>query len=311
MDGNLLRIAFFGTPAFAASSLAALLAAGHRPVVVVTAPDRPAGRGRQLQQSAVKQLAQAEGLDVLQPEKLKSTDFLEALASYDLDVGIVVAFRMLPEVVFNMPRLGMFNLHASLLPQYRGAAPINWAIIRGEVETGVTTFRIQQDIDTGGLYMQERVAIPPHQSAGELHDVLAELGASLVVRTVEGLGAGTLQAQAQAGEPSHAPKLNKEVSHLNFHQPAAAVANFVRGLSPYPAAWCSLHGKQLKVLSGSVVEMQHSQEPGTVIGLAGSLVIACQPGAYAIEELQLEGKKPMPAADFLRGYTVNVGEILT
>ena len=310
-DPALLRTAFLGTPEFAALSLKALIAAGIPPMVVVTAPDRPAGRGQQLRQSAVKELALAAGIPILQPEKLKDPTFLAALESFALDLGIVVAFRMLPQQVFSMPKMGMFNLHASLLPNYRGAAPINWAIINGETETGVTTFKIEQEIDTGGIYLQETVSIKPEMNVGQLHDQLASIGAELVVKTVEGLAAGYMQSVSQPDSQGFpAPKLTKENTRLSFEQDSHKVDNFVRGLSPYPGAHTTLYGKQLKVLSGQAIMVEHSQKPGTVIALDHSLVVACEKGGYAISMLQLEGKKVMDTAAFLRGYQVKVGDIL-
>lgn len=306
-----LRTAFLGTPDFAAQSLLALIEAGIPPVVVITAPDRPAGRGQKLKQSAVKEVALEAGIPILQPEKLKNPAFLEELKAFELALGIVVAFRMLPKEVFKMPTMGMFNLHASLLPKYRGAAPINWAIAHGETETGVTTFQIEQEIDTGGIYLQETVQIKPNMNVGELHDALARVGAELVVKTVQGLTTGNLLALPQPELHSFpAPKLNRENTKLSFAQPSDQVHNFVRAFSPTPGAHTILDGKQLKVIKGEAIMIEHTQREGTVLAVDHSIVVACTQGAYAILELQLEGKKVMDSAAFLRGYAINVGDFL-
>ncbi|MBC7892282.1 MAG: methionyl-tRNA formyltransferase, partial [Sphingobacteriaceae bacterium] len=243
-----------GTPDFAVASLRHLVEAGCQVVAVITAPDKPAGRGHHLQQSAVKQYAASVGLPVLQPEKLKNAEFLEELQSYHADLQVVVAFRMLPEVVWAMPPLGTFNLHASLLPQYRGAAPINWAIINGETETGVTTFFIRQEIDTGPLLFQETEPIHPDDTAGTLHDRLMQHGAALVLKTVQAIEAGEYPdlPQSEARDLKKAPKIFKETGEIDWNQPAETVRNFVRGLSPYPAAWTTLSGKVLKIFIGQI-----------------------------------------------------------
>ena len=243
--GSNARLLFLGTPPFAVASLTALCEAGLPPVAVVTAPDKPAGRGQKLQQSAVKQFAVAHGLTVLQPTNLKSLSFAAELEALSLDLAVVVAFRMLPEVVWQMPRLGTFNLHASLLPQYRGAAPINWAIINGETQTGVTTFLLQHAIDTGNVMQQQAVPIGENTTAGQLHDALMQAGAPLVVEGVQGLLAGTLAPTPQVllGNEPHAPKLDREDGLLHFEQKAQQVHNHIRGLSPHPCAWALLNGE--------------------------------------------------------------------
>jgi methionyl-tRNA formyltransferase len=248
-----IRIVFMGTPEFAAASLEALKKARFNIVGVITAPDKPAGRGMKLKDSAVKKYASKRNLKILQPEKLKNTEFLEELKSLNADLQVVVAFRMLPDVVWNMPPMGTINLHASLLPQYRGAAPINWAIINGEKETGVTTFKLQHEIDTGNILLQEKIEIGQSETAGELHDRMKEIGAQLLVKTVEGLAEGTLQETPQtsiAGSAGDvvlqpAPKIYTADCKINWHKSADEVHNLIRGLSPYPAAFTELGDKSV------------------------------------------------------------------
>ena len=255
---SFLRIVFMGTPDFAVASLDALVKAGYNIVGVITAPDKPAGRGMQVQQSAVKKYAVEHNLHVLQPEKLKNPEFLEELKSLHADLQIVVAFRMLPEVVWNMPRLGSVNLHGSLLPQYRGAAPINWAVINGEKETGVTTFKLKHEIDTGDILLQESFPIGENDTAGEVHDRMKEIGAELLVKTVKGLADGTLNEKPQVlgqlrsdrdGQTGlkHAPKIFTETCKIDFNKSVAEVHNLIRGLSPFPGAFTFLNGKTLKI----------------------------------------------------------------
>src|SRR3984957_7991335 len=248
-DRPLPRIIFMGPPEFAVASLDAILTAGYHVVAVITAPDKPAGRGMQLTVSAVKKNALEKGLKSLQPEKLKNPEFLEELRSLAADLQIVVAFRMLPEVVWDMPPMGTVNLHGSLLPQYRGAAPINWAVINGETETGVTTFKLQQDIDTGSILLQDRFPIGPSETAGEVHDRMKEIGARLLVRTIAGLVAGTLTATPQENPAGlrHAPKIFTETSRIDWARPTDEIYNLIRGLSPFPAAFTTLDGKLLKI----------------------------------------------------------------
>ncbi|MCY7350463.1 MAG: methionyl-tRNA formyltransferase [Cytophagaceae bacterium] len=296
-----------GTPEFAVASLRSLVEAGCPVVAVITAPDKPAGRGHQLQQSAVKQYALAAGLPVLQPEKLKNPAFLEELKVYQADLQVVVAFRMLPELVWAMPPKGTFNLHASLLPQYRGAAPINWAIINGETETGATTFFIQQEIDTGQLIFQEKEPIYPDDTAGSLHDRLMEHGARLVLKTVRAIEAGDYpqMAQPQGVALKMAPKIFRETCEINWNQPVARVRDFIRGLSPYPAAWTMWQGKTLKIFRANEAKDEEPAEIGSYRSDNRSyLHFRCAEGWLAVDELQLEGKRRMSIEEFLRGARV-------
>ena len=302
------RIVFMGTPDFAVASLDVLVRAGFDIVGVITAPDKPAGRGMQLQQSAVKQYAVAYGLHVLQPEKLKNPAFLEQLSSLRADLQVVVAFRMLPEVVWNMPPIGTINLHASLLPQYRGAAPINWAIINGEKETGVTTFKLQHEIDTGNILLQEKIWIGDTETAGELHDRMKLIGAALLLRTVQGLADNSLQGQPQEqftlDTPlKHAPKIFTDTCRIDWKRPANEIFNLIRGLSPYPAAFTSMDGKQLKIYNATTDLAEPDVEPGNHQTDGKTYLRFAASGGYInITELQLEGKKRMRTEDFLRGY---------
>lgn len=302
------RIVFMGTPEFAVASLDALVQAGFHIVGVITAPDKPAGRGMQLQQSAVKQYAIQKNLNILQPDKLKNPAFLEQLASLNADLQVVVAFRMLPEAVWNMPPLGTINLHASLLPQYRGAAPINWAIINGEKETGVTTFKLQHEIDTGNILLQEKITIGEHETAGELHDRMKVTGASLLVQTIKGLADGTLEGKPQEqfpayGELRHAPKIFTDTCRIDWTKSATEIFNLIRGLSPYPAAFTSLDDKLLKVYRATK-ELTIPDVPAGTHQTDGKswLRFAAADGFVYITELQLEGKKRMRTEDFLKGY---------
>ncbi len=301
-----IRIVFMGTPEFAVASLDALLKAGCNVVGVITAPDKPAGRGMQMQQSAVKQYATQARLPVLQPEKLKQPEFLAELQSWNATLQVVVAFRMLPELVWNMPPMGSVNLHGSLLPQYRGAAPINWAVINGEAATGVTTFKLQHTIDTGNILLQEKFPIAPDETAGDVHDRMKIIGAALLLRTVQGLAAGTLTEQPQPQSDhdlKHAPKIFTETCRINFDEPVSKVYNLIRGLAPFPGAFCTLQGKKCKVLSAT----KEQTTPGITAGEWNTdektyLRFACSDGWIYITELQLEGKKRMKIEDFLRGY---------
>lgn len=302
-----LKIVFFGTPGFAVGSLQALTDAGCNVVAVVTAPDKPSGRGLQLQPSAVKAFAEGRKITVLQPPKLKDPQFLETLKSLGADLHIVVAFRMLPELVWNMPALGTVNVHASLLPQYRGAAPINYALINGEAETGVTTFKLKHEIDTGDILLQDTVAIEPEDNAGTLHDKLMDAGAALLVKTVQGLADGSIREQAQAvldtGVLKHAPKIFKEDMRINWQLPVKQIHNLIRGLSPYPAAFTDFQGKGLKVYQATLEQSPTGLAPGAFETDSKSyLRFAGQDGWIYVQELQQEGKKRMLVADFLRGY---------
>ncbi len=308
-----LRIVFMGTPEFAVASLEALVKAGGNIVGVITAPDKPAGRGMKLTQSAVKQYAVAKGLHTLQPEKLKNPHFLEELRALRADIQVVVAFRMLPELVWNMPPMGTINLHGSLLPQYRGAAPINWAVINGEKETGVTTFKLQHEIDTGNILLQERFPIGEDETAGEVHDRMKEIGAQLLVTTVKGLAEGTLKEIPQGGNDSqltthnsplkHAPKIFTETCKIDWTKPVDDVYNLIRGLSPHPGAFATLQGKTLKIYRA---RKEHAAlTPDSLKWQSDHktwLKFAASDGYIHVTELQLEGKKKMTVEEFLRGY---------
>jgi methionyl-tRNA formyltransferase len=302
-----LRIVFFGTPDFAVASLKGLVDAGAHVVAVVTAPDKLAGRGMQLQSSAVKQYAIAQGLPVLQPEKLKDPAFLQELAACKADVQIVVAFRMLPVAVWDMPRLGTINVHASLLPQYRGAAPINWAIINGETETGVTTFKLQHEIDTGNILLQQKVAIAPEDNTGTLHDKLMAAGAILLVKTITDLANDTLkeipQQEVEQTELKHAPKIFKQHLQIDWDKPVAAIHNLIRGMSPYPAAFTTLGDKSIKIYQSHYITEDTQKAPG-LYDTDGEthLRFAAKDGWLYVDELQQEGKKKMDAISFLRGF---------
>jgi methionyl-tRNA formyltransferase len=308
-----LRIVFMGTPDFAVASLDALVQAGCNIVGVITAPDKPAGRGMKLTESAVKKYAVEKGLHLLQPEKLKNPVFIEELRALEADLQIVVAFRMLPEIVWNMPPLGTVNLHGSLLPQYRGAAPIHWAVINGEKETGVTTFKLKHEIDTGDILLQKSFPIGEEETTGEVHDRMKMIGADLLVETVKGLAEGTLQKIDQSemvnGESSilkHAPKLFTENCQVNWNDETAKIHNLIRGLSPFPGALSTLDGKILKIYRATKELVAHTQPPGKVLSDGKTfLKFACADGYIHIKDLQLEGKKRMLVEDFLRGYRLS------
>ena len=339
-----LRIVFMGTPEFAVASLDALVNAGCKIVGVITAPDKPAGRGLKLQESAVKKYSIEKGLNVLQPDKLKNPTFLEELRALNADLQIVVAFRMLPEVVWNMPPMGTINVHASLLPQYRGAAPINWAVINGEKETGVTTFKLKHEIDTGDILLQESIPINSNETAGEVHDRLKQLGAQVLIKTVKGLAEGTLMEKPQTsfmksetadskresannnqqtaienGESRngsdamtghsalrHAPKIFTETCRIDWTKPVEEVHNLIRGLSPFPGAFTHLDGKLLKIYRSEKEYTLPAIAPGE-IETDGKhyLKFACKDGFILCKELQMEGKKKMLVEDFLRGHKLS------
>jgi methionyl-tRNA formyltransferase len=305
---NKPRIVFMGTPAFAVASLSALLQAKMNVVGVVTAPDKPAGRGMQLQQSAVKQFALAHNIPILQPEKLKSPEFFEALKQWEPDLQVVVAFRMLPEQIWSFPPMGTLNVHGSLLPQYRGAAPINWAIINGEKETGVTTFQLQHAIDTGAILLQDRIPIAPNNTAGEIHDTMMEVGAQLLVKTLHGLFDNSIKAVPQEQVMGnialqHAPKIFTKDCEIDWEKPCISIHNLIRGLAPFPGAITKIDGKVVKLFLTQLIE-------GTPTEVAGSFVtdgktyakIACKDGYIGLSDIQWEGKRRMPIIDFLRGY---------
>lgn len=305
-----LRIVFMGTPEFAVASLRALAEGGFNIVGVITAPDKPAGRGLKLTESAVKKYAVEKGLHILQPEKLKNPEFLAELKALQANLQVVVAFRMLPEIVWNMPELGTINLHGSLLPQYRGAAPINWAIINGEKETGVTTFKLQQQIDTGDILLQQKILIGENDTAGELHDIMKETGANLLVTTFKGIEDGSLQETAQSeavlqagGELKHAPKLFTEDCIINWNKTCDEIYNLVRGLSPYPGAITKLQGKILKIYKSGKEKVTPSHAVGEFVTDGKTfLKYAAADGYIHVTNVQLEGKKRIRIEDFLRGF---------
>jgi methionyl-tRNA formyltransferase len=314
-DYQSVRIVFMGTPPFAVASLDALRQAGCNIVGVITAPDKPAGRGMQPQPSAVKEYAIAHGIPLLQPIKLKDPSFLEALDQWKADLQVVVAFRMLPELVWHRPSLGTINLHGSLLPDYRGAAPINWAIIDGNTETGVTTFLLQHEIDTGGVLLRKTIPIGPDETAGELHDKMKEIGASLLVETVKSWVAKKIVTVPQSDLNKddrplrHAPKLSKETGQINWLESASAIHNLVRGLSPVPCAYTTLNGKLLKIIRTRPHTENRSLRPGQVDTDGKSyLYFGCGEGSIEILSLQLEGKKRMEVSAFLKGYRFEGGQ---
>lgn len=308
-----LRIVYMGTPDFAVEALRCLVEGGYNVVGVITMPDKPAGRGHKLQYSPVKQFALDHNLPLLQPEKLKDEAFVEELRALKADLQIVVAFRMLPEVVWNMPRLGTFNLHASLLPQYRGAAPINWAVINGDTETGITTFFLKHEIDTGEVIQQVHVPIEDTDNVGIVHDKLMMLGGRLVVETVDAILNDTVKSipqeeMAVVGELRPAPKIFKETCRINWDQSVKRIYDFIRGLSPYPAAWTELvqpNGENVvvKIFETEKIMKSHQLAPGTLLTDGKSFIhIAAKDGLIAIHALQLPGKKRLKTDELLRGY---------
>lgn len=338
MEKKDLRIVYMGTPEFAVESLRSLVEGGYNVVGVITMPDKPVGRhGSVLQASPVKQYAAQHGIKVLQPEKLKDPEFIEELRSLHADLQIVVAFRMLPEIVWNMPRLGTFNLHASLLPQYRGAAPINWAVINGDTETGITTFFLQHEIDTGDIIQQVHVPISDTDNVGDVHDRLMLLGGRLVTETVDNILAGTIhpipqeelisQSSSQNSQPlplRPAPKIFHETCQINWNQPTKIIYDFIRGLSPYPAAWTTLAflqesqdkldsgqaNQQVKIYETEKITNSHKEgiNPGTLLSDSKSYIhVVTSDGLLSIKVLQLAGKKRMPVQDFLRGFHFQEG----
>lgn len=314
MDKKDLRIVYMGTPEFAVESLKRLVEGGYNIVGVITMPDKPMGRhGSVLQPSPVKQYAVSQGLKVLQPEKLKNEEFVAGLRSLNADLQIVVAFRMLPEVVWNMPRLGTFNLHASLLPQYRGAAPINWAVINGDTETGITTFFLKHEIDTGEIIDQVRVPIADTDNVEVVYERLMRLGGDLVLKTVDAILEGSVKTipqeeLAQVGELRPAPKIFKETCRIDWTIGVKRIYDFVRGLSPYPAAWTELYQEgtdpvMLKIFETEKLFCEHSLAPGTIVTDCKTYFkIASSDGYVNVLSLQLAGKKRMEINDFLRGY---------
>jgi methionyl-tRNA formyltransferase len=305
IDFTTLRIVFMGTPEFAVESLAAMVNAGCNVVGVITAPDKPAGRGMQLQQSPVKLYALANNLTVLQPEKLKNENFLQQLKALHADVQVVVAFRMLPEVVWNMPPMGTINVHGSLLPNYRGAAPINWAVINGDTQTGVTTFKLQHQIDTGDILLQKSFAIGPNDTATKVHDVMKVVGANLLLETLKGIANQTIVAQPQQTSQNtiHAPKIFTETCAIDFGKPANQVHNLIRGLANYPGAFTMLQNKKFKIFGSAVVQQNHTSPAGTIETDGKTyFYFCCAQNKIAVTNAQLEGKKRMPITEFLRGF---------
>lgn len=305
-----IRIVFMGTPDFAVASLKALVEAGYNVVGVITAPDRPAGRGRKLNESAVKKYALSKSLHIMQPTNLKNTEFLNELDALSIDLQIVVAFRMLPVQVWSKPELGTFNLHASLLPDYRGAAPINWAIINGETKTGVSTFYINEDIDTGSILKQETVSIGVADSAGDLHDRLMDIGSKLVLDTVKMIQSGKAKPVAQEARMfNDAPKLNKENCRIIWSLPKLQIYNHIRGLSPYPGSWTILDNQgeqvELKIYRTEMLEEEHELEAGTIVKSKKNLKVAVQGGFIDILELKMAGKRKMDAVSLINGYEFN------
>lgn len=319
MQGKELRIVFMGTPDFAVASLKALFYGGYNIVGVITAPDKPAGRGKKLNEPAVKKFAVENNLKLLQPEKLKNPEFLDELIALQADLQVIVAFRMLPEVVWNMPKLGTFNLHASLLPLYRGAAPLNWAVINGETKTGVTTFLLDQKIDTGKILFKKEIEIGENETVGDIHDKLMGIGANLVLKTVDAIADGNYEAISQSEiqnetEIKHAPKIFKEDCKIDWKKDSEAIRNLIRGLSPYPAAWTNLIHREsrreilTKIFFAQKIDLTKNVAFGTIqTDGKTSINVACGTGWLQITDLQIAGKKRMKTEDFLRGFK-QIGE---
>ncbi len=306
---NELRIVFMGTPDFAVATLDAVIKANYKVVGVITAPDKPAGRGQKIQQSAVKTYAVENKLTILQPTNLKDEGFIQELRSLNANLQIVVAFRMLPAIVWQMPKLGTFNLHASLLPNYRGAAPINWAIINGDTKTGVSTFFIDQKIDTGNIILQEEVAIAENETVGELHDKLMKTGSALVVKTVSLIEKGPVNTIKQPEiEENPAPKIFTETCKIDWNASLNDIYNLIRGLNPYPAAWCFLKNPteiKVKIYDVSMDKFNHNLKPGSIITSKNEIKVAVKNGYLIINSLQLAGKKKMDSKSLLNGFTFN------
>lgn len=303
-----LKVVFLGTPEFAKTSLEAIFHSNHQVVGVVTVADKASGRGQKISQSPVKVFAAENNIPVFQPEKLRNPEFLEELRKLDADVFVVVAFRMMPKVLFEMPKMGTFNLHASLLPDYRGAAPINYAVINGEEKTGATTFFINEKIDEGNILLQEELAILPDENAGSLHDRLMEMGAKLVVKTLDGLAENTIteKPQPHVGHPKNAYKIFKEDTRINWKKKSKEIHQFILGMSPYPAAFTTLkigeEEKGLKIFGGKFEVSNHDKTAGTLAISKNEFKIYTEDGIYYPLELQLEGKKRMNVKDFLNGF---------
>ena len=303
-----LRIVFMGTPEFAVASLEAILEANYNVVGVITAPDRPAGRGRKLRESAVKTFAKSKDLKILQPTNLKSEEFQKELQALNPNVQVVVAFRMLPKSVWNLPEYGTFNLHASLLPQYRGAAPINWAIMNGEKITGVSTFFLDEKIDTGAMILQEQIDIEPSENVESLHDRLMSLGSKLVVKTLDEIAKGDVytEIQQESADLKDAPKLTRENTKINWEAPIDEIYNHIRGLNPYPGAWCylenSLEEMQVKIYEVEKTSVEHHLPNGTVTISDNQIKVAAIGGYIIVKEIQLPGKRKMLSKALLNGF---------
>ena len=303
-----LKVIFFGTPEFAKTSLEAIHHSHHEVVGVVTVADKASGRGQKIHESPVKTFAVENNLAVFQPEKLRNPEFLESIKNLNADVFVVVAFRMMPKILFEMPEMGTFNLHASLLPDYRGAAPINYAVINGETKTGATTFFINEKIDEGNILLQDEIEILPNENAGTLHDRLMEMGAKLVVKTLDGLAEKTIQEKPQPNveHPKNAFKIFKEDTSIEWNNDSVTIHNFIRGMSPYPCAFTTLkigeEEKSLKIYQGKFEISDHGKKPGSLEIDKNHFKIFTEDGIYFPEELQLEGKKRMNVKDFLNGF---------
>jgi methionyl-tRNA formyltransferase len=305
-----MRIVFMGTPDFAVPSLRLLHEAGHEIAAVVTAPDRRRGRGQKLSYTPVKQYAVDHAIPVLQPESLKDPGFAAALRECAADCFFIVAFRILPEDIFRIPPRGSVNLHASLLPKYRGAAPINWALIRGERESGVTTFFLKRKVDTGGVILQEHVSLHENMTAGQLHDMLADVGANVLVRTAQMIADGTAEALPQDdAQATPAPKIFRDTCKIDWTLPARAVHDHIRGLSPYPAAWTTLDGTQMQILITRVAEEDSSGTPGRITNDADVLRVQCGRGSLHAYEIKPEGRRRMTVAEYLRGHQISEGAV--
>lgn len=310
-----MRIVFMGTPDFAVPSLERLVESGYPPVAVVTGPDKPRGRGQRMSETPVKKAARRLGIEtILQPDSVRDSEFASDVRTLEPDVIVVVAFRILPPAVFNAARLGAFNLHGSLLPRYRGAAPINHAVMQGETKTGVTTFFLREDVDTGNIILQREMEIDPDETAGDVHDRMMMLGAQAVVDTVRLIESGDVQPQAQDDSmATPAPKIQREDRCIRWDRPAPDVHNQIRGLSPYPGAWTTHGDTQLKIYRTSLGDPEdaaNSRPAGTVLESEDRLLVACAPGVVEVREIQQEGKRRLDAVDFLRGYDLETGVVL-
>ena len=309
-----LSIVFMGTPDFALPSLEALYQSRHQIVGIVTAPDKPRGRGQRKSHLPVKSFAQNHSVPLLQPDLLKDSQFIQSLQQFKADLFVVVAFRILPAVVFEIPPQGSVNLHASLLPKYRGAAPINWALMNGEKQTGVTTFFIRQQVDTGSLILQKPIDIAPEDDTGSLHDKLASLGAGVLLETVESIAQDNVETRLQdESQVSAAPKIHRHMCAIDWRRPAVEIQDFIRGLSPYPAAFSHLDNKTYKILKAHLGSpSKSSQHPGTVLTASGDIIeVQCGDGSLLVQELQPPSRKHMSSGDFLRGHALEPGDQFT